>query len=113
MEAQYKLNLALGMVRPDLRENFLRDLVNRLAGCVGNPAISEADGPANVSACMEQALESVDVNREEWRSKLMKLTAERIIENAGTAYLIPDADGDARCSRALASMLAKGDGVGA
>lgn len=35
--------------------------------------------------------------------------ARRILVNAGNAYLIPDPDGEARCQRALVSMLEKGN----
>lgn len=67
MNAKDKLTAALELVRPDLREEFLKDLVLR---CANSMESIDADyaGSNGVAAreyaeCIAQALESVDVSR--------------------------------------------------
>lgn len=59
MSAKEKLNAALALVRADLREEFLKDLVVRLAGSLDTLENFRAE----YAECITQALESVDVSR--------------------------------------------------
>lgn len=64
MEAKQKLNAALNLVRPDLREEFLKDLVLRMYSSLMAAHAQVGDTPSREYAeCVVQALESVDVSR--------------------------------------------------
>ncbi len=65
MTAKQKLDAAIDQVRPDLREEFLRDLVHRMYGSL---VIATEDCAGcyepEYAECIAQALEAVDVPRQ-------------------------------------------------
>jgi hypothetical protein len=69
MNAKEKLNAALELVAPGLREEFLKDLANRPFYCIpGGIAIARRE----YHECIAQALESVSVDpiRDRWNAAL-------------------------------------------